>query len=319
MDMGGLPVRMVIPSERRPVWRGGIIQVHVTRACDLACVHCTQASNLAGKPVVMSADEFEAAVKSLAGYWGVVGMFGGNPALHPQFGTLCEILRAHVPYEQRGIWCNHPRGKGAVCRITFNPAVSNLNVHLSADAAAEFRRDWPECSPYLKGEAEDSVHGPPFVAMLDVIADEAERWKLIGDCDINKYWSALVGVVPGRGLRAYLCEIMYTQAALHATADDAEDWPDLGLPVEPGWWTRPLAEFAGQVRHHCHRCGIPLRRPGQPAVAGEVEEFSQTHRAIARLKVRERRVDLVESIGPIARPDRPSTEYLPGTTPRAKA
>jgi len=33
--------------------------------------------------------------------------------------------------------------------------------------------------------------------MQDVIADEAERWDLIARCDINRHWSALVGVVPG--------------------------------------------------------------------------------------------------------------------------
>ncbi len=317
-----LPVKMVVPSDRRPVWRHGIIQVMVGRACDQACFHCTQGSNLAGKPVVMTPDEFETAIRSLgfgvpgqAPYFGVVGTFGGNPATSPHFESYCEILRAHVPYEQRGLWCNHPRGKGNLCRITFNPAHSNLNVHLDDHAAREFRRDWPECARYLKGADEDSTHGAPFVAMRDVIPDESERWKLIGDCDVNRYWSALVGVVPGRGLRAYFCELAYAQAALHAGADDADDWPDTGLPAEPGWWRRPLADFEAQVRLHCHSCGIPLRRPGQKAIGGEREEFSETHRAIARPKTRDRPVEIVESIGTIARPARPSTQYLPGVTP----
>jgi hypothetical protein len=314
-----LPVRMVAPGERRPVWRGGVIQLQVTRACDLACHHCTQGSNLAGKPVVMTPDEFERAVKSLEGYWGVVGMFGGNPAMHPQFETLCEILRAHVPWEQRGIWCNHPRGKGRTMAITFNPAHSNLNVHLDGEAHAEFARDWPECRPHLKGLDLDSEHGSPWVALKDVVPDEAERWKLIGQCDVNRYWSALVGVVPGRGLRAYFCEIAYAQAALHATASDAADWPDTGLVVAPGWWRLPMADFADQVRLHCHACGIPLRRKGQLAVGGELEEFSETHRSIARPKAKGRPVEIVESIGLVERPARPATEYLPGTTPRVHA
>lgn len=318
--------RMVAPARRRPVWLGGILQIMVTRACDLACHHCTQGSNLAGRPVVMTPDEFEAAVKSLGfgvpgqePYFGVVGVFGGNPALSPHFDAYCEILRGLVPFRQRGLWCNHPRGKGAVARITFNPAHSNLNVHLSSDAADEFRRDWPESGPYLKGEAEDSVHGPPFVAMRDVEPDEGRRWAMVADCDINKYWSALIGVVPGRGLRAYFCEIAYAQAALHAGAADADDWPDTGMEVVPGWWKRPMENFASQVRQHCHACGIPLRRPGQLAIGGDREEFSEAHRHIARPKVKSRPVSLVESIGMVgARSDRPATEYLPGTTPRAR-
>jgi hypothetical protein len=328
-DMAGtLPVKMVIPSMKRPgIWRGGVIQIMVTRACDLHCYHCTQGSDLAGKPAMMTVDEFAAALDSLGfdgrrptdnTYWGVVGVFGGNPAVHPRFDKLCELMRARVPFEQRGLWCNNPMGKGAHARVTFNPKVSNLNTHLNPAARAEFARDWPECEPILKGHDRDSTHGSPWVAMKDVIPDEAERWRLIGDCDVNKHWSALVGVVPGRGLRAYFCEIAYAQAALHA---DDPDWPDAGMDPAPGWWRRPLADFEAQVRLHCHSCGIPLRRPGKLAVSdpSQAEEFSETHRRIARTLERDRPVEFVQLGGMIERPDRPATDYLPGTTPKVRA
>lgn len=312
--------RMVAPGQTRPrIMRGGIIQIQITRACDKACHHCTQGSNLAGKPAMMSVDEFEQACDSLEGYPGVVGVFGGNGALSPHFAEICRVLRAKFPFDQRGLWCNNLNGKGAHARVTFNPRHSNLNVHLDAEAHAEFCRDWPESIPYLKGLEQDSVHGSPWVAMRDVIPDAETRWDMIAQCDVNRFWSAAIGVVPGRGLRAYFCEIAYAQAALHATADDAADWPDVGHPVTPGWWRKPMSEFAAQVEQHCHACGIPLRRPGQLAIGGEVEEFSETHRAIARPKVKGRPVQIVESIGVVERPDRPSTEYLPGTTPRVRA
>ena len=313
--MSPLPRTMKAPADKRATWRGGIIQIMVGRACDLACHHCTQGSNLAGKPAMMTVEDFERACDSLQGYPGVIGMFGGNPALHPKFEAFCEILRGKFPWQQRGLWCNHPRGKGAVCRITFNPAHSNLNCHLSGEAYEQFARDWPESVPYLKGMDQDSVHSSPWVAMKDVIADEGERWKLIGACDVNQHWSALVGVVPGRGLRAYFCEIAYTQAAMHAAAADADEWPDTGLSADPGWWRKPIAAFDAQVRLHCHSCGIPLRREGQLAIGGELEEFSPTHAAIARSKVPSRPVQLVELTVAGARSDRPATQYLPGTTP----
>jgi len=310
-----LPVKMVAPSDKRSgIWRSGIIQVMVTRACDLACHHCSQGSNLAGKPVMMSAEEFDRACSSLAGYFGVVGMFGGNPTMHPQFPELCRIMRERVPYLQRGLWCNNLRGRGADARATFNPRFSNLNVHLDSDAAEEFRRDWPESAPYLKGTHLDSLHGSPWVALKDVVEDEGERWRLIGQCDVNQFWSACLGVVPGRGLRAYFCEIAYAMAALHATALDADDWPDTGLEVVPGWWRQPMAAFEQQVRLHCHSCGIPMRRHGQLAVMGEYEEFSETHRHIARPKVRDRPVQFVQA-ETLVRSARPATNYLPGTTP----
>lgn len=304
--------KMVLPSHHRPTWCSGICQIQVTRACDLACVHCTQASNLAGKPVVMTPDEFEVCVRSLEGYFGVVGMFGGNPALSPHFETYCEILRAYVPYERRGIWCNHPRGKGGLMRVTFNPAHSNLNCHMSQAAYDEFAATWPEAKPYLKGMDRDSIHSSPWVAMLDVEPDEGRRWDMIAECDVNRYWSSLVGKVPGRGLRAYLCEIMYSQAVMHA---DDVDWPDLGLAVEPGWWRKPMTDFEAQVRWHCHRCGIPLRRQGKPAFSDGPEETTVTHAGVVRPKVRDRPVELVQLGGVAARPDRPATQYLPDTTP----
>lgn len=310
--------KMVLPSHKRPVWRNGIIQIMVGRSCDRACIHCTQGSDLAGPSKFMTPDQFEQAVISLEGYQGVYGTFGGSPCLSPHFPAYCEILRARVPRVQCGLWANSLHGKGEHVRITYNPAHSNLNVHLDSAAADEFRRDWPECSAYLKGEDDDSLHGPPFVAMKDVIPDEGERWKLISNCDINKYWSAIIGVIDGE-VRAFLCEIMFAQASLH---QDNADWdgtgrpmPRLGLPATKGWWRLPMAAFADQVRLHCHSCGIPLRRTPQPAITGDHEEFSATHRHIARPKVKSRPVVMVESIGMIPRPDRPATEYLKGTTP----
>ena len=288
------------------------MQIMVTRACDLACHGCSQGSNLAGKPPLMTPGQFEQAVTSLAGYFGVIGVFGGNPCVSPYFDDYCHFMRKHVPFLQRGLWSNNLCGKGAEARETFNPRHSNLNVHMSREAYEEFWRDWPESGPYVKGLGIDSVHGSPWVAMQDVIEDEEERWRLIADCDINKYWSACIGVVPGRGLRAYFCEIAYAMAALHA---DDPDWPDTGLEVVPGWWKKPQADFEAQIRQHCPACGIPMRRPGQLAQGGTHEEFSETHRHIARPKIRDRPVQFVQ-VESLARTERPSTEYLPNTTPR---
>lgn len=307
---------MVAPGQKRPgIWRGGIVQIHVTRACDQSCFGCTQGSNLGGKPVVMMPHEFELACQSLEGYWGVVGVFGGNPAMHPYFPELCEILARYFPKEQRGLWCNNPRGHGTLMRKIFNPAVSNLNVHCSAEAFEEFKLDWPESRPF---GLTDSRHSPPFVAMLDVEPDEGKRWELISGCDINRLWSAMICYVPNRGLRAYFCELAGAQAMLHAN-DPA--WPDTGLDptkdievipsieerskhyaktgeLEPPtryvkWWQLPMNAFKDQVAFHCHRCGIPLRRYGQKAIGGEYEEVSATHEGIYRTKTRGREVKVI--------------------------
>lgn len=282
--------KMVAPSKRRPTaYMGGIIQIHVTRACDRACINCTQLSQLRGKATFMSPEQFEQAVLSLAGYWGVVGVFGGNPCLSPHFEDYCRILQRHVPQKQRGLWSNRLFGKGSICRETFNPSHSNLNVHMDHAAYDEFRRDWPEARPV--GLKTDSRHSPPWVAMQDVVDDESERWKLIADCDINKYWSALIGVFRG-DLRAWFCEIAGAQAMIH---QDDPAWPDLGVAVESGWWKRPIEDYADQIRFHCHRCGVPLRGHGDLAETGTVEHVSVTHLDVYKPKRNDVQVVTVEN------------------------
>jgi hypothetical protein len=234
-------------------------------------------------------EQFEEACNSLKDYFGVVGMFGGNPAMHPQFPKLCEIMRGTIPYEQRGLWCNNLNGHGAHARITFNPRHSNLNVHMDRRAWDEFHADWPECRPYVKGLEGDSRHIPPFVAMKDIIPNEEERWELISRCDINQNWSALIGVFRGK-LRGYFCEIAGAQAMLH---QDEPDYPDTGVYITPGWWNLPMRSYTEQVKKHCHECGIPLRAYGNLALSGPHEQVTQTHAGIYKTKDKDRKIELV--------------------------
>ncbi len=295
---------MVYPGNERPfIWHGGILQIWVTRACDQACFGCTQGSNLRGKPGMITLEQFEQAVSSLRNYFGVVGMFGGNPAIHPQFEELCAIMKKYIPFERRGLWCNHPRGKGAICRDTFNPEVSNLNVHMDQEAWDEFVRDWPESEPRLKGLDEDALHTPPFAALIDHYPDENQRWEKIRGCDINRNWSAMVCVVRGK-VRGYFCEIAGAQAMLHA---DNPDWPDLGVEVTDDWWRKGHEAFAEQVRWHCHRCGIPMREDPVKAIGDTHEKCSPTHAAIYRPKVKDRPVLVLDEVHEA---ERYATQYL---------
>ncbi len=292
--------RMVAPGARRPgKYRDGVIQIHITRACDLACFNCTQGSNFGGKPTFITPDQFEEAVLSLKGYFGVVGVFGGNPAMHPDFDLLCAILRKHVPFEHRGLWCNNPRGWGRDMRATFDPSVSNLNVHLSRAAYNEFKRDWPECSPV--GLTQDSRHAPVLVAMKDVIQDESRIWELISGCDINQHWSAMIGVFRGQ-LRAWFCEVAGAQAMLH---QDEPDYPDTGMDLKgcyidsrpAQWWQMGMSHFTRQVRKHCFDCGVPLRGRGELAQSATgSEQVSATHAGIARSKRLGRPVQVVDNV-----------------------
>jgi hypothetical protein len=328
--------KMIAPGQLRPSkWLGGVIQICLTRMCDLSCYGCTQASNTRVKKSFMTPEQFEQAVISLRGYTGVVGIFGGNPALSPHFEEICNILATHIPFRQRGLWCNNPLGKGKIMRKTFNPQFSNLNVHLSQEAYDEFKRDWPECHPC--GLHEDSRHSPPYVAMKDVIlkecscqelkradphnfegacatcgdygfvTDDEKIWELISTCDINQYWSAYIGLFRGE-LRAYFCEVAGAQASMH---EDDPAYPDTGVIIEEGgksgykfvtsipWWKQPMEYFRNQVRHHCFSCGIPLRGRGELAQSSHPnsqEQVSATHVDVYRPKRTDRRVEVVTEL-----------------------
>ena len=260
--------KMVAPGTPRPgKYLQGIIQIHITRACDRACYHCTQASQIGGKTSFMTPDQFRAACESLCGYFGVVGVFGGNPALSPHFEAYCSIIKEYFPRRQRGIWCNNPVTveKAALMRATFDPTHSNLNVHQDRKAYDLFKKGWPECGPV--GLDKDSRHSPCYVAMKDVLRKDCEgcfgmgevpdnsaanygpgkdgnkrceqcggtgkvydreaAHELISKCDINQHWSAMIGVFRGE-LRAWFCEIAGAQAILH---QDEPDYPDTGLDL----------------------------------------------------------------------------------------
>jgi len=299
-----------MPRRRKPL--GGVLQIWVTRACDKSCFNCTQGSNLSGNPGMITLEQFEQACISLKDYFGVVGVFGGNPALHPEFETLCDILSKHIPSPRRGLWCNHPKGHGQKMRETFNPSVSNLNVHLDETAYQEFKRDWPESRPF--GLDKDSRHSPVYVAMKDVIEDESERWKLISSCDINHHWSAMIGVFRGE-LRGYFCEIAGAQAMLH---QNEPDYPDLGVAVEPGWWKRHMQdpEFSSQVRFHCHRCGVPLRGHGELAQSDQgISQTSLAHMLVYLPKKNDRNVQVATDREQLKEhPSKLFTDYMGGAS-----
>lgn len=281
-----IPPGRVRNAKRKP---GGVIQICVTRACDKCCFGCTQGSNLQGADGFMTPEQFEQAAVSLKQYFGIVGVFGGNPCLSPHFEAYCKILQQYIPKARCGLWANKLFGKGAVCKQTFNPTYCNLNVHLDRKAFDEFRRDWG-VTPF--GLTQDSRHGPPFVAMQDLEdLDAEEMWRLIADCDINRHWSALIGVFRGE-LRGWFCEIAGAQSMIH---QHEPDYPDTGVPIDENWWRRPMTDpkFYEQARYHCPACGVPLRGYGELAMSPDgTEQTSKTHVAVFKPKKVDRPVEV---------------------------
>lgn len=302
MDFDQCLSKMCHPgARRRGIWREGVIQIKVTNACDLSCSNCTVGVGFAKKLhkiFYMSPTQFRAACRSLRGYHGVIGMFGGNPCIHPQFEELCDVFRQEVPdIDQRGLWSNRLFGHGPVCQKTFCPEHSNLNVHGNRDAYEEMKAGWPECKPLIAGTEGPSQHSPIWGSMLDLGLTESEMWSRVSQCYVNQTWSAEITVIRGE-LHAFFCEIAATMAELEGSEEH-------GSPVVPGWWKASMHMLQAQVKAYCTRCLIPMN--GKKVLdAGGVEEYTEVWKPLM-LTIKGRPLEQVASV---EFDDSPATKYL---------
>lgn len=292
--------KMIMPCQtRRGKNHGGVIQILVTTACNAHCRGCTQNSQTKRKNEFITPEQFEVACDSLVDYFGIVGVFGGNPCIHPRFDELCAILRRYIPKSRCGLWCNDLLGHAEACRKTFNTGFSNLNVHLNKKAYAEMVKTWPQSKPF---GLQESRHSPPLVAMQDVV-EEDEMWDLVSKCNVNQFWSAIIMPVGGE-LKAYFCEIAGALDLLHI---NDPKWEQKGLPVTKDWWKLSLLSYVNQIEN-CRACGIPLKIKGSLATSGP-ELISQTHKDVFKCRTN-RKVIVIDNLEEVDIQNRKITDYL---------
>lgn len=300
-----IPSTMKGPGEFRPgIWRGRVLQIKWLNYCDLDCKNCSVGVGIAKKlkrQFMMTPEQLRVALRSLKGFAGVIGAFGGNPCIHPQFAEMCQVFREEIPdKDQRGLWSDNLMGKGKICRETFSPLHSNLNVHQVQGAWDEMKRDWPEAHVLPAGLSEPSTHGPIFGSMMDLGMSEVEMWKLIGSCYVNQTWSAQITVVNGE-LLAYFCEIAATMAEL--TGDGSK-----GIAPTPGWFGKPASAFEDQIRDSCTRCLIPMNPRKIDAAGSDPEEYTQAWETVM-VSVKGRPMKKITTASEIAG-GTPATHYL---------
>lgn len=244
---------MLAPIEK--VRRGGndTIQVVVTTACDRACSNCTQLLNFRTDYRFMSVECFSDAVNSVREWPGIVALFGGNPAVHPHFNELCEILSEAIPPERRGLWTNHTFKHGEIAAQTFGKGRLNLNAHANPEAAKAMNAAFP--GRVIRGsEANPSWHSAILADYRDFGMSDAEWTQKREACEINSKWSGAIVERNGKPF-AYFCEV--------AAAIDGIRGENSGIPATPGWWREYMPVFEHQVKHCCDRgCGVPLKIKG---------------------------------------------------------
>jgi len=178
----------------------------------------------------MTLDYFERALVSLQGHGAHIGLFGGNPLLHPQFPELCELLRKYQPVKaRRELWCSGARYDKykAIIDETFYPELVAYNAH---------------------EDEQDCWHQPVLIAPDEVFEDKALMWRVIENCWVNKRWSA--AVTP---LGAFFCEIASAIAWLLKES--------IGEPVIKDWWKQGKGFWRRQRETICPLCSACLPMP----------------------------------------------------------
>ena len=95
----------------RPIRDMSIIQIDITNACYYSCSNCTRFVGHQKKPFFMSFNTFKKAVDSLRDYPGIVGIVGGEPTLHPQFGEFMQYYVEKITDKnRRKLWTSLGKG-----------------------------------------------------------------------------------------------------------------------------------------------------------------------------------------------------------------
>ncbi len=222
------------------------IQIDITNRCENKCSNCTHLISHA-PTWDMNFETFKKAVDSLEDWPKVIGLIGGNTTLHPRIREFTEYFVSKIPQkERRGIWTSNFFDK------------------------EDLRKDYGVI--YYNPHKGKVVHQPILCASKDLIKDKVTRDKLISSCWLAEQWSP--SITP-KG--CYRCEVM--------GCFDMVLGYNLGLPIEPGWWNRPLSDFKKQISTFCEICSacIPLKgrrdRDGKDDIsASNVELFKNSPR-----------------------------------------
>jgi hypothetical protein len=267
------------------------IQIEITNDCRMGCSNCTRLCAHVSEPYHMPVDQYRTCVEAVAefpydsepnpdgqnGGVKVVGMMGGEPLLHPEFGFLCEILMEVIPdRKHRGLWTAIPKTdrRFAAWAETIEETFGYLN---------------------LVPDKSEVLHQPILIASQDVLpADEDLRNKLIDDCWVQRTWSSSINP---KGF--YFCEVA---AAMAITMGGSG-----GFPITPACWRHDLADYRHQREEFCHRCGACLPpdaggRFGRRPARQSIDDVSPTNRRLL-LAMGSPRIlhgDFVEHTGPYA-------------------
>ena len=257
------------------------IQIDVTNACVHKCSNCTRFCGHLEKPYFMDFDYFCKAVDTLLDHPGLIGVMGGEPTLHPKFKEMCEYIQEKVGSE-------HPVNGGNFKYPTDHLVEERLRTQLKEYVIEDYEDGpraivkgaglWTSVTPAfikhyeiiqdtfnwqnLNDHTGASYHQPILITRKELGISDKEWLKLRERCWVNQEWS---GSVTSKG--CFFCEVA-------GAFDMMYDGPG-GLPLEEGWWTRPIEDYKDQFRW-CEMCGMPLKTFSRDA-REETDDISEYH------------------------------------------
>lgn len=212
-----------------------LIQIIITHRCPFKCSHCSQMVPHQPNPFDMTLEEVENALISLQDYPGHIGIFGGEPTIHPAFEEICRLIQKYVPVKaRRELWTmGKDWGKHeAIIRETFYDELIAYNEHEDNQPC------WHQPNSIAPREVFD---GKVTGVVRD---DDALMWKIINNCWVQKRWSA--AITP---LGAFFCEVAAAKA--HLTGLN-------GIKVQEGWWREPHTTWDSMKSEVCTKCSMCL-------------------------------------------------------------
>lgn len=255
-----------------------VIQIEVTNACVHTCSNCTRFCGHHKKPFFMDYDTFCKAVDSVIDHPGLIGVMGGEPTIHPEFDKMCRYLAERLPEELKPARGSMKLPTDSFVEVRRELELDQYEIYPYEDGprpiirgaglwtsmTSKYRKNYEIIQDVfnfqnLNDHQNISYHQPVLISRKDMGINDKEWLKLRENCWVNQQWSS--SVTP-KG--CFFCEVA-------AALDFMYDGPG-GLPIEKGWWKRPIEDFTEQFKW-CEYCGIPLETFARDAREG-VDDIS---------------------------------------------
>jgi hypothetical protein len=169
-----------------------------------------------------------------------IGIIGGEPTLHPEFESICELLLTRGSLEQFGLWTY-----GGKKFQEYKPLIDKTFGLVAYNE-------------HNKNQQQTCKHQPATVAIGEAVPDKTLRDKLIDNCWVQLNWCP--SIVQDK---AYFCEVAY---GIDRLVDLGCGWK-----LDYDWFVKFPGEFDDQVHTCCHLCGMAI--PMERQLLGDKKEY----------------------------------------------